>query len=233
LMPWLGSVALIYQTMFASNLRILPKSVGVLFGAGAIIVSLLPFVASAGYAPLRALNVLPLLYAVAGAAIMRHQALKSFSWVIFGYGVVVNIWIGAALFHADAVAGERDRSMAIQIAERINALPGYEPKKTYPMVVIGSWAHEIAGPALRVEVFGTSFFEHDGGNPWRIANYLRLQGLRGLVGDSIANVKGQESNFEQMPNWPESGSIALVEGKIVLKLSPLSNTQREALGTEP
>jgi hypothetical protein len=230
LMAWLGAFSMLGRTIIEVARNFIPSLLSLMLFAGAVICAVLPLYASAGDAPLRALTTLPLLYAVVSASLITNHQIARLSLIVLGYAVVVNAWIGAALFHADAVARERDRSMATQIAERIVALPGYDSTQTYRLVVVGHWAHEVGGPAIRVEVFGASFFEHDGGNPWRIVNFLRLQGVKGLVGSLLTDAREDVPQFEQLPSWPQQGSVALLDGKIVLKLGPLSYAQRAALG---
>jgi hypothetical protein len=128
------------------------------------------------------------------------------------------------LFNADAIARDRDRLIATMLADRIANVPGVKPDQ--PFVVVGQWNHEIAGPAARVEVFGASFFEHDGGNPYRVGHYLELLGVKGLRPTPITAVRDQLADIEKLPSWPAPGSVALIADKLVIKLGPLSFQQK-------
>jgi hypothetical protein len=94
---------------------------------------------------------------------------------------------------------------------------------------MGERDHEAAGPAVRVEIFGSSFFSHDGGNPFRIGAYLRLLGFANLQPARIGTVRDRMSELERLPAWPAPGSVAMIEDAIVVKFGPLSYWQREVL----
>jgi hypothetical protein len=73
----------------------------------------------------------------------------------------------------------------------------------------------------RVEIFGSSFWEHGGADPVRIAAYLRLLGIDSLEPGKMADVAPQRALIEGLPVWPAAGSVALVNGIIVIKLGPM------------
>lgn len=182
-----------------------------------------------GGAPARSLGALSLVYAIAGAAAMRLEVLRQFpQWALLSYAVLVNCWISTALFNADAVARQRD---AVQVAVIAQRLADFQLRADRPMpfTTVGMWSHDVGGPALRVEVFGASYFEHDGGNVYRILYYLRLLGIQGLHPVPPSQLKGHLSVLEQMASWPDPGSLAVVDGTVVLKLGPLPRDQQRSL----
>jgi hypothetical protein len=145
----------------------------------------------------------------------------------------VNVWISATLFYADTVALDRDRIMAARLAERVTALPGFTRDHPRALIVYGQWRYESAGPALRVEWFGTSFFEQDEGNPWRVAQFLRLSGIDGLRPAYVSCAREEIADLDRLPSWPAPGSVALVRDKVVIKLGPLSDRQSYTLAHVP
>ena len=64
----------------------------------------------------------------------------------------------------------------------------------------------------------TSFFEHDGGNVYRIVNYLRLLGLRNVQPLPVVAVRDRLAEVVEMPAWPEPGAVTRLGDMIVLKL---------------
>jgi hypothetical protein len=154
-------------------------------------------------------------------------------WRLLSDALLINVGIAAALFQADAIVRDRDRIMATQIAERLAALPGFKRDHPRTLIVYGEWSHETAGPALKVEWFGTSFFEQDGGNPWHVESYLRLLGIGGLRPAFISCAREDLAAIERLPSWPAPGSVALVRENVVIKLSPLSDPERYTIRFVP
>lgn len=229
LVVWMGALTAIARAFFRRE----PTSatfVRTVLMAAAIGVALLPVVISTGTGPLRSLSALPLIYAVAAAAAMRERWLsRAPHWIALAIALFVNAWIAATLFNADAIARERDRIVATQLAMRIADLDGYRPDQRYPLVVMGEHDHEVAGPARRVEIFGTSFFSHDGGNPYRISAYLRLLGFQNLRGARLLEVRDSLPEIERLPAWPARGSVVMIKDAIVIKFGPISYAQRQVL----
>jgi len=230
LLAWLGAGAAIVRSFQAAGGSLISKLLAAVLMLGSTFVAVVPMIVSAGIGPLRALPALPLVYAVAAATAMKNNWIaKVPHWLIFSFALFINAWIAATLFNADAIARDRDRMMAGQLADRIARIPGFQRDQARPLILVGEWAHEIAGPAVRVEIFGSSFFEHDDGNPYRVASYLRLLGIRGLRPEQITQVRDDIAEIERLPAWPLPGSVAVIHDKLVIKLGPLSYAQRAAL----
>jgi hypothetical protein len=227
---WLGAFAAIIGTLQASAERVRIKLLAAILVLGSALGAAAPVIVSAGIVPIRSLVALPVLYAAGAASTVKHNLLgKVPQCVIFSFSLFINVWISATLFNADAIARDRDRIMAGQLAERIAALAGFERQQPRQLILVGQWTHEIGGPAVRVEAFGGSFFEFDGGNPWRVEHYLRLLGIEGLRGALITHARDDIAEIENLPSWPAIGSVALVRDKLVIKLGPLSDPQRAVL----
>jgi len=231
---WLGGIAAIARALRPGREQpraILPSAALVL---GFAVCAALPIIAAAGAAPSRTLLALPLAYGVGAASVMKNDWYEQKAkWLILSLSLVVNVWISASLFHADAIARDRDSIMATQLAERLAALPGFQRDHPRAFVLYGKWSHNSLGPALRVEWFGTSFFEQDEGNPWRVASFLRLSGIDGLQPAYISCAREEIADLDSLPSWPAPGSVALVRNKVVIKLGPLSDPQRNALAHVP
>lgn len=150
-------------------------------------------------------------------------------WSIFGVMLFVNIYIANSLLYADQVARQRDLVMATRLIDEVEDVGRDAFGEKIPLVIIGSWQHEQGGPAHRVEIFGDSFFEHDGGNPYRVAAYFRLLGSKGLTPLSITKVGEELSGIRMKPSWPAKGSVFLTKHAVVIKLSEPSYQQGLAL----
>jgi Glucosyl transferase GtrII len=194
--------------------------------------AVLPFVVAAGSAPVRTLVAFPFLFAAVATRALRIHRTRWPQWSVLGLATLTGAWISVSLFYSDAVARQRDAVTAALLASRIDqVLP--EPSPTHiPLLVVGFLppAEDLA--LRRVEVFGTSFFEHDGGNPWRMAFYLRLMGLHGLEPVPAARLLPIARQVQEMPAWPHPGSVAMVSGQVVVKFGPPSLAQQALLDSE-
>jgi hypothetical protein len=227
---WLGAFAAVVGALQARAEGLRIKMLAAILVLGSALCAAAPVIVSAGIVPIRSLVALPVLYAAGAASTVKHNWLgKVPQCVIFSFSLFINAWISATLFNADAIARDRDRIMAGQLAERIAALPGFQRDQPRQLILVGQWTHNIGGPAVSVEAFGGSFFEFDGGNPWRVERYLRLLGIEGLRGALITHARDDMTEIESLPSWPAIGSVALVRDKLVIKLGPLSDAQRAVL----
>lgn len=201
--------------------------VGLLLGA--TVVAVVPAIVSAGYAPARTYITLPPLYAAIAARSLRLHRVRWPQWAALGLAAVTGVWISVTLFYSDAVARQRDALTASLLAARIDEVGRPVLHDRVPLVVVGYLEPATDLALRRVEVFGTSFFEHDWGNPHRVAAYLRLLGVRDLDPRPVADLLPIAREVEAMPRWPLPGSVAVVGGKLVVKFGPLSPPQQRDL----
>jgi hypothetical protein len=66
-----------------------------------------------------------------------------------------------------------------------------------------------------------------------VANFLRLSGINGLQPAYISWAREEIANLDSLPSWPATGSVAFVRDKVVIKLGPLSDAQRNTLAHVP
>ncbi|RZJ62683.1 MAG: hypothetical protein EOO58_00205, partial [Hymenobacter sp.] len=87
--------------------------------------------------------------------------------------ILLSAWISTVLFEADRIARTRDQMFAGQIMGDLYR-GGLKPDKESELMVVGKKSFHRAGIYEGAEVFGTSFFEHDGGVSGRISAYLSI-----------------------------------------------------------
>jgi hypothetical protein len=204
------------------------RTVAALFVAAAL-VAVVPQIVATGQAPVRTLLAVPFLAAAVGARSLRIPGPRWPQWTALALLVVTATWISVSLFYSDAVARKRDELTAALLAERIHRIATPSLGERIPFIMVGYLAPAIDPALRRVEVFGASFFEHDMGNPGRMAYYLRLLGVKGLDPQPVTRVAPIAREVEAMPSWPLPGSVALVGGTLVVKFGPLSRPQRRAV----
>jgi hypothetical protein len=229
LLPWLG---------FAVGVaKVLDRRVGTvgrrLLGVGAFALALLfafsPVIISAGRMPTRALVPLPFLYAVIATNAFRARFGRSLPWGAFGLAIFVSLWISTSLFYADHLARQRDLMLVNRLIGRVEDVGRERFGKVIPLIVVGTWTPERKGPAREVEIFGESFFNHNGGNNARVGLYLRLLGIDDIHMVGFRPLRDHLDRVDGMPSWPEAGSVAVVGNAVVVKMGPISLQQKMQL----
>jgi hypothetical protein len=141
--------------------------------------------------------------------------------------VIGNAVITNSLFNASAMAYRFDQRLATEIGIEIRRLSG--PAGPPGMIeIVGAPAFAETRLLHRRETFGASFFEWEGGNPHRVASLLRLEGLQVVAADPATRARAAEKALS-MPTWPAPGSVALDSSTIILKFSPYTDPQANAL----
>lgn len=199
--------------------------------AGASLVAALglalsPILMSAGTIPARALiSWIPLTAFLGGVSLSNCGRFEKPLCGALAATLLVSIWVSVSLFYSDHLARQRDELLAARLMARIDdVLPDPRPTPV-PFVVVGAVRTEEAGLFPKVEAFGNSFFEYDGGNPYRVAAYLRILGIDTLEPRGIADVAPHRAVIEAMPVWPAAGSVAIVSGFLVIKLGPMASAR--------
>ncbi len=188
----------------------------------------LPVFVSVGWAPARSLVALPFMSGVLAACVPLHARLAQRA--VTAYLVVLlmlSMSISATLFYSDHVMRERDQLLAASLVARLGELRA--PGESLRFTLVGKLEPAPREPVRRIEVFGASFFEWDGGNVFRVNYYLRILGAYYLTPIDIAQLPELASKAEEMPVWPATGSVALIDDVAVIKLSPMTYEQKYRL----
>jgi hypothetical protein len=78
---------------------------------------------------------------------------------------------------------------------------------------------ESVYPVLPTTTNGASFFEWDGGNPYRMVRYMNMIGFHRYVSISEKDREMLSPLYEEMTVWPLKGSIRIANGVVLVKLS--------------
>lgn len=191
--------------------------------AAGIGIAAVPAIVSVTSLPIRAQVVLPLLAAWLASRIGLAEALRPVrvaALLLAGYFVAVSASISSTLLYTDRVVRQADAALTQQLVARIRAaLPATRPPGPLPVTLVGSTQFPVAGALRKVEVFGTSFYEHDAGNIGRVLYYMHLQGVTGMVAMPFRTRPDLVPAVNAMPHWPAEGSVAWVGNTMVIKLS--------------
>ena len=182
-----------------------------------------PAILSVGGLPIRSQVVLPLLAAWLASRVGLAEPVRlvrAGALLLAGYFVVVSASISATLLHTDRVVHDADAALTQQLVFRIReATPPTRPAGPLPFTLVGFSQFPIAGTLRRAEVFGTSFYEHDAGNVYRVVYYMQLQGITDLTPVPFNGRKDLVSAVKAMPSWPAKESVAWLGDTMVVKLS--------------
>lgn len=221
-LPLLGALVALRRTFTPAVDGKTRWLLGALVGATALVL-FAPFVVAAGELPVRSAVWLPLLWAAPGCLPAARPSLRAPAHCLLALYVLAGAYISNQLFYTDELARQQDLVTATQLVQRIERLRTQQDGQL-PFTVVG--ALTSSPPVRRVEAFGASFFEWDGGNVYRVNDYLRVLGVHDLSPHTLSEVP--PAVLEQssaMPSWPMEGSVAWLEGVIVVKLGPLTSDQ--------
>jgi hypothetical protein len=183
----------------------------------AIVILLAPAIVSAGTLPLRAYVALPLLAAwLASRTGPLFERLSP--WVLRGalaYFTIVATSIGATLFYAEEVVHTADAALTHELVREIRKVA---PPGPITFTLSGTHTYPFNVQVQRVDVFGTSFYEHDGGNVYRVNLFMQVLGYNDLQPVVIGSRPGLVAAAQAMPAWPQPGSVRAVDGVVVVKL---------------
>ena len=122
------------------------------------------------------------------------------------------------LFYSDYLRYQNDVNLCRRISDRIYDLD-LKDLENYTVVYLGKQETKEIPNLIRQELIGYSIFEWDGGNYKRIQNFMTLTTAKFKIVTSPETITRAKELSQDMPVWPDKGSIAVKEDMIVVKLS--------------
>jgi hypothetical protein len=178
--------------------------------------------------PVRSLVALPLMVGGLGylASLKAGRKMKYFFLAISFFIALHNTFSITRLFYADHLTSQADRDLANRILDRIYELDiNYEEKGPVPVAILGARGYSSNEAFIKDEVFGASFFEWEGGNPYRILYFLKLLGVEDFKVADARQYKAAVEESAKMQKWPHKSSIVYTGDVIVVKLSDITGPQ--------
>lgn len=208
----------------ASNQRYLLTLFGVVAG---LVLLAGPLVLSEAKLPIRSHIVWPLLAAWLASRVDLSAAprWRMLPRVALAYFAIAACSIGAMLFHTEQAVRDADAAFARQLAPAVFSAAAPGARRPVPFTLVGTRVFPTGGQLRRAGVFGSSFFEHDGGNVRRVALYMRTLGTDGLLPVWLGNRPDLLPAAHSMPIWPAPGSVQRVNGVVIVKIGPPSQQQ--------
>jgi hypothetical protein len=113
-------------------------------------------------------------------------------------------------YQADLLLGNRIAAALYQ------ACPDLLPEQT--RVYLHGMPESVLRPLPKADVFGSSFFRHDGGNLSRQLAFLRVTGIAAFARPDKETIQGILPQVERLPLWPRQGSIEMIDGILTIRL---------------
>ena len=223
LLSLLGLLIVVIRLLRRGPLSSLQRLMGGAILVAALGLALSPILVSAGTAPVRAFFPwIPMSAFLAGVTLTHSGRFKTPLYFVLSAALFISIWISVSLFYTDHLVRQRDQLLAARIMARVDQILPNPPPGQIPFVVVGGPPARDEDSFRKIEIFGDSYFDlaHEGGNPYRIAAYLRLLGVNNLEPHLLEDAAHLRPVIEAMPVWPAAGSVAIVSGMLVIKLGP-------------
>ncbi len=189
----------------------------------------LPVILSVASLPARAYVTWPLLAAWMASRIAPAMGAPRFprlQWVAIGYFSIAVVSIGASLFYSDRVVHDADSALTERVlSEMQRARADASGMGELEFTIAGTHSYPTRGQIQRAELFGTSFYEHDGGNVYRVFFYMQLHGMTEFRPVPLGTRPDLLPAVQTMPNWPAPGSVDMVNGVVVIKFGEPTPSQ--------
>jgi hypothetical protein len=219
-----GLLFVVIRLLRRRRLTISQRLLGGAILVAALAIGMGPILVSAATVPARSVfSWVPVSAFLAGVTLSHGGRFKRPLYLALSAALFISIWVSVSLFYTDHLVRQRDQLLAARIMARVDQILPSAPPGQIPFVVVGGPPARDEGSFHKVEIFGDSYFDwrHEGGNPYRIAAYLRILGVDTLEPHSLNEVVPLRPVIEAMPVWPAAGSVAIVNGMLVIKLGPM------------
>jgi hypothetical protein len=216
---WIGLITLLINLVSRKNNNFLQSGFSFLLVLGAFSVSYSLVLASSGRIPLRALLGFTILFPLLAAFPMVFPKLRIAFLPIVVLSIFCSILISNLLFHKDRLARIRDHALAIALYSKFQNVEPTLGAAPVSFSVIGSPSF-LREQNKQVEVFGASFFTHDGGNPYRAAAYMKSLGVSLLNPAPTAAVSNKQAILSR-PTWPHPESVFKCDNTLVVKFEDI------------
>lgn len=221
-LPWLGLLPIALPGRDTDRKREFSSWLWVLVVAAiGLAILAVPTVLSVATLPLRAYVALPLLAGWLASRVTFAPWTKPayLHAAALGYFVLVSASISARLFYSDQVVHNADVALTHQLMHAIERTADKSATGgAVPFALVGTRRYGFDGQLKRTEQFGASFYEQDGGNVYRVAYFMKIQGAEMFQPVWLGHRPELIPAAKQMPIWPADGSVRLVNGVVLVKI---------------
>lgn len=167
----------------------------------------------------RTLIQMPVIFAGLFSCMAYAIKINKVSLIISLFFLCVGTCASSKLFYSDYMARESDKILATQVIQTVyNKYPDFDVDNT-PVFFYGSFTPINNFKLQNSDIFGASFFSWDGGNNKRMYRYLSAANIANLKKPNSSQVDMARDSGSSMPSWPNRGSVSMVDGVVIVKLS--------------
>lgn len=224
-----GSIIGFVLNLLHSNVSIIKK---IIAGSFFILLLLLPFMTGIfleGNLAMRFLIALPIVLAglVRFGLVGNHKIFRTVIVTISVFGVLQFATSTNHLFAASNLALQTDRVIATNLIKSIEESKyRADSKEIKYLEMIGYLDLPSTELIPKTETFGASFFQWDQGNVSRVVLFLKTLGYQGITALPVERKGLFIEQAQNMPSWPEEGSVTVVEDTALVKFSDYSYSQK-------
>lgn len=169
--------------------------------------------------PPRAMTQIPVVFAGLFAIFLTMLQKKHIGLIISVLFLINGSAASNSLFYSDYMARVSDRAFSERLIARIySEIPSFNVEDN-PVFFYGSYSPKNNWKIPTADVFGSSFFEWDGGNNRRMYQYLETANIIQFKIPNPAQVSKAIDDAKDMPEWPAANSVQLKDGVVIVKLS--------------
>jgi hypothetical protein len=218
----------IMMSIIAPKSSIINKIWLILFCCGLISLPFLSAIVMDGSIAMRSLVALPIvIMGVIGISAENEYGLLQKMIVLLGWFVVFQFILSAnLLFGSSNLALQADRLLAARFIDRVDKAKSEASTEVKYLEIVGYFSRPSTALMPKIETFGASFFEWEEGNPVRIAAFLQTTGYYDLQALPQKRRIQMVEYALAMPEWPQEGSVIVVDDTVLVKFGPYSGTQK-------
>jgi len=123
-----------------------------------------------------------------------------------------------------------DRELSVQLLDRIHLAINKLPPKTdpfaqFPLEIVGWQEYQETPIFVHREVIGASFYTWGAGDAERVSRLFRTMGVMDYRPATRQEKLSIVEAAQQMPSWPYTGSVDIINGIVVVKLRDYNPNQ--------
>lgn len=230
-----SSLLLIIVSILKSAQSIFVKLIGVLL-LGFIVVTPFSMYFLLGYAmPIRTMLAIPLVLSgvIFFALSISFRPVKFLLVVIAVFCAFRFVSINNRFAFSDQMMWQADREFTSRIYSQMeksqDELPIKLSSQQWPFMLIGSHSWNEYPTMVRRENIGESFYYWGSGYIGRALALMRSMGIHDYAPATVEKQRSILRKAHEMPVWPSDGSVAVVEGAMVVKIGNFTAPQLDII----
>lgn len=144
---------------------------------------------------------------------------NKYFWAVAVFSLLYGMSKVSFLFYLDYVAYNKDYRIASSIAEDMAKDLHISLEKPVKVYFFGPYDIKTENKSRYTYMFGSSFFNWDGGNSERISAFMNKTEIANIIPATYQDIKPGLQSIYAAPVWPNKGSIMRINDVVVVKLN--------------